>query len=113
LGVKKPFFKNIGSIICYAIFGTLIAIVSTALMMYAITLTDLSAKYTMLECFSFSALISATDPVSVLATFKEVSANKELYSLIFGESTLNDGLTLTFYRALVGIKELKNHSSAG
>lgn len=51
-----------------------------------------------LECFAFGAVVSATDPVSVLAIFKEMNANKVLYSLIFGESILNDALAITLYR---------------
>lgn len=37
----------------------------------------------------FSALISAVDPVAVLAIFQEVGINKDLYFLVFGESLLN------------------------
>ena len=41
------------------------------------------------ECFVFSSLISAVDPVAVLAIFQEVGINKDLYFLVFGESLLN------------------------
>lgn len=37
----------------------------------------------------FAALISAVDPVAVLAIFQEVGVNKDLYYLLFGESLLN------------------------
>ena len=47
--------------------------------------------YTLLptDCMVFSALISAVDPVAVLAIFQEVGINKDLYFLVFGESLLN------------------------
>jgi sodium/hydrogen exchanger 8 len=35
----------------------------------------------MLECLIFGALISATDPVTVLAIFQELGVNIDLYSL--------------------------------
>lgn len=41
------------------------------------------------DCMVFSALISAVDPVAVLAIFQEVGINKDLYFLVFGESLLN------------------------
>jgi solute carrier family 9 (sodium/hydrogen exchanger), member 8 len=34
------------------------------------------------ECATYGSLISATDPVSVLAIFKEMNADKTLYALV-------------------------------
>lgn len=46
---------------------------------------------------AFSSLISATDPVSVLSIFKEIGADINLYSLIFGESIFNDAIGIVMY----------------
>ncbi len=48
-------------------------------------------------CFMFGALISATDPVAVVALLKEVSSRKRLETLIEGESLLNDGTAIVFF----------------
>ena len=48
-----------------------------------------SYTLSMSDCLVFSALISAVDPVAVLAIFQEVGVNKDLYYLVFGESLLN------------------------
>ena len=48
------------------------------------------------EVLLFSSLISAVDPVAVLAIFQEVGVNPDLYFLLFGESLLN-GLNLFHY----------------
>jgi len=37
------------------------------------------------ESFAFEALISAFDPVSVLAVFKEVDADENLFAVDFGD----------------------------
>lgn len=44
-----------------------------------------------IEGLVFSSLISAVDPVAVLAIFQELGVNKDLYFLVFGESLLNGG----------------------
>ncbi len=48
-------------------------------------------------CLMFGALISATDPVAVVALLKEVSSRKRLETLIEGESLLNDGAAIVFF----------------
>jgi NhaP-type Na+/H+ or K+/H+ antiporter len=47
----------------------------------------------------FGALISATDPVAVLALFKEYGAPKRLSLIFEGESLFNDGTSLALSSA--------------
>ena len=47
--------------------------------------------------FMFGALISATDPVAVVALLKEVGASKRLGTVIEGESLLNDGTAFVLF----------------
>lgn len=53
-------------------------------------------------CLMFGALISATDPVAVVALLKEVSSRKRLETLIEGESLLNDGTAIVFFSLFYG-----------
>lgn len=46
------------------------------------------------HAFLFAAVISATDPISVLALFKEVEAPKRLYQVVEGELLINDGVAV-------------------
>ena len=48
----------------------------------------------------FGALISATDPVAVVALFREVGAPRRLSTLIEGESLLNDGTAIVLFRVV-------------
>ena len=49
----------------------------------------------------FGAMIAATDPVAVLATFRQLGADHRLAVLLEGESLLNDGVALVLFVTLV------------
>ena len=51
----------------------------------------------------FAVLIAATDPVAVIAAFKEMKADKRLCMLVESESLLNDGVVAVAFAVLVGI----------
>ena len=46
------------------------------------------------------SLISATDPVSVLAIFKEMDADPNLFAIVFGESIFNDAIGIVMYETV-------------
>ena len=51
----------------------------------------------------FAVLIAATDPVAVIAAFKEMNADKRLCMLVESESLLNDGVVAVAFAVLVGV----------
>lgn len=54
-------------------------------------------------CLLFGALISPTDPISVLAILKSVRAEKSLEAKMAGEALLNDGFAVVLFVLLLGI----------
>lgn len=102
------FFNNIGSIFMYSFLGTFIAIITSTCMFYYLRMFQFQKMNTPIfsfwEAFAFSSLISATDPVSVLSIFKEMNADINLYSLIFGESIMNDAICIVMYWSVVDLK---------
>ena len=54
-------------------------------------------KLTFNQVLLFSSLISSTDPIATLAILKAVKAKPPLYDLIFGESALNDALSIVLF----------------
>ncbi|MEM7133656.1 MAG: Na+/H+ antiporter [Chloroflexota bacterium] len=51
----------------------------------------------------FGALISATDPVAVVATFRSVGAPKRLTTLVEGESLFNDGTSVVLFGIVLAL----------
>jgi sodium/hydrogen exchanger-like protein 6/7 len=49
------------------------------------------------EAISVGATLSATDPVTVLAIFNMYKVEPKLYTVIFGESILNDAVAIVLF----------------
>ncbi|ERM94736.1 hypothetical protein AMTR_s00011p00253040 [Amborella trichopoda] len=104
----KPFFSNFGAIVTFAILGTFIASFVTGILVYLGGLMFLMYRLPFVESIMFGALISATDPVTVLSIFQELGTDMNLYALVFGESVLNDAMAISLYRTM---SSFNSHSS--
>ena len=51
------------------------------------------------------ATLSATDPVTVIAIFNTYKVDPKLFTVIFGESLLNDAVAIVMFEALGRISE--------
>jgi sodium/hydrogen exchanger 3 len=73
-----------------------------ALLLWLVSHVFKWTKYTMsgLDAFFFGAILSATDPVTVLAIFKELGVDPDLYANVFGESVLNDAVAIVLFRTV-------------
>ena len=75
--------------------GLCLSAVVTALGMHYL------ANWAWISALLFGALIAATDPVSVIATFKESGAHGRFRLLVEAESLLNDGTAAVAYAVIL------------
>ena len=76
----------------------LLAIPGVVLCMLLVALTvNVGAGITMGVALVFGALVSATDPVSVVAMFRALNVHHRLSLLVEGESLLNDGTAIVIF----------------
>lgn len=85
-----------------AIFALLVAAIISAGILYFV-LGWFGMVIPFLVLFAFGTLISATDPVAVLALFKEMGAPKRLTLIFEGESLFNDGTAIALLLVVLGV----------
>ncbi|KAL1255299.1 hypothetical protein QQF64_013360 [Cirrhinus molitorella] len=96
---NKLFFSNLGAILVHAVIGTCWNAGTVGIALWACYEGGAMGNLNIgcLQFLLFGALMSAVDPVAVIAVFEEVHVNEVLYILVFGESLLNDGVTVVLY----------------
>ncbi|XP_030596683.1 sodium/hydrogen exchanger 3-like isoform X3 [Archocentrus centrarchus] len=96
---NKPFFTNLGAILVHAVIGTCWNAASLGLSLWGCqiggAMGDLNIG--LLQYLLFGSLMAAVDPVAVLAVFDQVHVNDVLFIIVFGESLLNDGVTVVLF----------------
>ena len=86
-----------------AIPGLVIALLLTgALVMLISHFYPDYAHWSWTAAFMFGALISATDPVAVVALLEELKTSKKFSTLVDSESMLNDGTGILFFMLFFG-----------
>eukprot|EP01059_Diplonema_ambulator_P027513 TRINITY_DN4576_c0_g1_i1.p1 TRINITY_DN4576_c0_g1~~TRINITY_DN4576_c0_g1_i1.p1 ORF type:complete len:1232 (+),score=421.04 TRINITY_DN4576_c0_g1_i1:247-3696(+) len=82
--------------------GILLATGLTALLVRVLFTTGGVGVYdwSWVTCILYGAIVSATDPVAVVALLKELGAPASIASLIEGESLLNDGTAIVLFNIL-------------
>ncbi len=99
--------RNFPVIAVLATLGVLLSAGVTATGMH------LLASWQWIDALVFGALIAATDPVSVIATFKEAKAHGRLLVLIESESLFNDGTAAVVFGVVVALASGQHLTSIG
>jgi CPA1 family monovalent cation:H+ antiporter len=93
----KPFRRELPLLLVLVTVGVVLAAALVAAGMHYI------AGWGWLGAAFFGVLIAATDPVSVIAAFKELKVDHRLLLLVESESLLNDGIAALGFALLLGI----------
>ncbi|KAJ5619425.1 hypothetical protein N7510_003409 [Penicillium lagena] len=95
---QANFFRHIGTILTFAFAGTFISAIVLGLVLYLWTRIPLDGlNISFVEAISVGATLSATDPVTILAIFNLYKVEPKLYTIIFGESILNDAVAIVLF----------------
>ncbi|KAL4957777.1 Sodium/hydrogen exchanger family-domain-containing protein [Aspergillus filifer] len=95
---QANFFRNIGTILTFAFAGTFISALVLGLVLFLWTRIPLDGfSINFVEAISVGATLSATDPVTILAIFNLYKVEPKLYTVIFGESILNDAIAIVLF----------------
>ncbi|XP_022089278.1 sodium/hydrogen exchanger 10-like [Acanthaster planci] len=100
------FIKSIVQVCILAILGLIFASALTAVLAMYVFSYNWSFSVSMM----FGAIMSATDPVAVVALLKDLGASKQLGTIIEGESLLNDGCSLVIFKVCRDIS-VPNHGA--
>lgn len=107
---KGNFFQNIGSITLFAVIGTAISAFIVGGGIYFLGQADVIYKMTMTDSFAFGSLISAVDPVATIAIFNALNVDPVLNMLVFGESILNDAVSIVLTNTAEGFFSQSDNS---
>ncbi|VDN15178.1 unnamed protein product, partial [Dibothriocephalus latus] len=101
---NRTFIDYLASILIYAVIGTVLNFVIIGPLMYGLckggAMGDGLANVSLNSFFLFASLIVAVDPVAVLAIFQDIGVEPGLYYMVFGESLLNDAVTVVLYEIM-------------
>nr|XP_032520931.1 sodium/hydrogen exchanger 3 isoform X5 [Danaus plexippus plexippus] len=104
---NRLFFDHLGTILLFAVVGTVFNTITIGASLWACGQTGMFGCTTpLLDMLLFGALISAVDPVAVLAVFEEIHVDEVLYIVVFGESLLNDAVTVVLYHMFEAYTEM-------
>jgi len=87
------------TILALATVGVLISTMLVGAGMWGISLV-LGLNVPWLYCFAFGALISPTDPVTVLGVLRGARVPERLQAIVAGESLFNDGIGIALFAVL-------------
>ncbi|KAJ3206834.1 Sodium/hydrogen exchanger 8, partial [Dinochytrium kinnereticum] len=107
---RITFFANFVTIFSLAFAGALASTFICSILMFLFSKAVL--PWSLAESLVFGSIISSTDPVTVLSLLPS-SVDKRLYMLIFGESALNDAVSIILFRFFTEIADPKMKLGVG
>jgi CPA1 family monovalent cation:H+ antiporter len=99
--------RDFGLILTLAVPGVILTTVVVGGLIFVVNI-GIDFKVAMV----FGALISATDPVAVVALFRRLGVPKRLQVLLEGESLFNDGTAIVLFSIMLAIAGMPTHGES-
>ncbi|WP_020007671.1 cation:proton antiporter [Salinicoccus albus] len=95
------FRKNAGIIMFLATVGIMLTVGLLGAAIYA--LSGLFISLSFIESLLIAAILTPTDPASVVSIIKKASGNEKIAEVVEGESMINDGTSIVIYTTLASM----------
>ena len=115
---RKKFFSNIGTIMKFGFFGTMICFVVYTAMTYACLEAGMLTKWSdkdnmyvklemqMFEVISVCSLLCSSDVIAAISMINYKDQPK-LFSIVYGEGVFNDIVSIILFNTVQGLKNTK------
>ncbi|KAJ2491231.1 monovalent cation:H+ antiporter, CPA1 (nhx1) [Coemansia sp. RSA 2050] len=102
---KTSIARNIPSVLTFAFIGTIISAVVIGVLVQIYSFTGIeSIGFSLLDSLILGTILSATDPVTILAVFEQLRVDPKLFSIIFGETVFNDAVAIVLFVTLSNLR---------
>ncbi|KAJ1472261.1 Cation/H+ exchanger [Baffinella frigidus] len=98
---KATFFRNFPTILVLAVFGTIISAMIVGVGTFWLGQKGIIYELSFLNSIVYGALLASTDPVATLAIFQALKVDETLYMLAFGESVINDAVSIVLFETVL------------
>ncbi|KAJ2364903.1 monovalent cation:H+ antiporter, CPA1 (nhx1) [Coemansia sp. RSA 2607] len=88
-------------VLTFAFIGTAVSAVVIGILVQIYSFTSIeSIGFSLLDSLMLGTILSATDPVTILAVFEQLRVDPKLFSIIFGETVFNDAVAIVLFVTL-------------
>jgi CPA1 family monovalent cation:H+ antiporter len=93
----RRLYDEIGPILLLAVIGVVISTVAVGAALWLVS------GVALIGCLILGAILATTDPIAVVAIFRDIGAPRRLTMLVEGESLFNDAAAIAIFTLLVGM----------
>ncbi|KAJ1940548.1 monovalent cation:H+ antiporter, CPA1 (nhx1), partial [Kickxella alabastrina] len=84
---KTSITRNMAPVLTFAFVGTVVSAVVIGILVQIYSFTGIeNIEFSLLDSLMLGTILSATDPVTILAVFEQLRVDPKLFSIIFGET---------------------------
>ncbi|WP_305984275.1 cation:proton antiporter [Roseibium sp. MMSF_3544] len=99
----RRILEDLVPILVMAVLAVFVATGFIGFALYPLTSYFLSPEITLIVCLLLGAIVATTDPVAVVAIFRDIGAPARLGRIVEGESLLNDAAAIVIFVILLGV----------